>query len=105
MLKPSEATMEEATMEKEMRQIREDIRGIRAALDQIVRLDEKMINHREAEIRMTARLDKIDMVIGRILDRLQHIETLNKARSGIFAWLSGILASAVTAVVILWIKK
>lgn len=92
-------------MQNELSTIRQDINGIRQSLEQLVRLDEKMVSQQEGMARLGGRLDRVDDTMGRALDRLQRLETLDKARSGVTAWVAGIAASAITAAIVLWVKK
>ncbi|MGB2815286.1 MAG: hypothetical protein WBC75_09410, partial [Dehalococcoidales bacterium] len=75
----------DSSMQNELSTIRQDINGIRQSLEQLVRLDEKMVSQQEGMARLGGRLDRVDDTMGKALDRLQRLETLDKARSGVTA--------------------
>lgn len=80
----------------------DDISDIKQAMNQLVRLDQQMINHQDGMARLGNKIDTIDVRQGDILDRLQRLETLEKTRTGVVTWLTGIISSVLTAGIILY---
>lgn len=87
------------------RQTREEVTEIKRSLITMVRLDEKLVNQQDGLQRFGGRLDNIDKLMGSALDRLQTLETMEKAKTQLGVWLSGIVSSVLTAVIVLWITK
>lgn len=101
---PDETRVLELILEQQ-KGTRQEVTEIKKSLIQLVRLDEKMVSHQEGMQRLGRRMDTGDKLMGSVLDRLQKLETMDKARGSVIAWVAGIVSAMAASGLVLWITS